>query len=85
VSWVDKTDAGQAWAAEMQAKRERSSATRLHIVMGPQFAEMVRISGETCKKAESGLFRRSWHGHKAVSEGLPGRASNGSRGDELVD
>ncbi len=42
VSWADKTDAGQAWAAEMQADSEATpTPLGLHIVMGPQFAEMA--------------------------------------------
>ena len=42
VSWTDKTDAGQAWAAEIEAKREaKPTPLGLHIVMGPQFAEMA--------------------------------------------
>jgi SAM-dependent methyltransferase len=46
VSWADKTDAGQAWAAEMQAKREaKPTPLGLHIVMGPQFAEMAANLG----------------------------------------
>ena len=43
VSWDDKTDAGRAWADEMRAKRQSSPAPLgIHVVMGPEFAEMVR-------------------------------------------
>jgi len=34
-------------------KRQRASATRLHIVMGPQFAEMAAISRANLQEAES--------------------------------
>ena len=42
VSWIDKTDACRAWADEMQAKRTASPGPLgLHVVMGPEFAEMA--------------------------------------------
>src|SRR5262249_36231064 len=41
VSWIDKTEIAQAWAAEMQAKRQQLHAPLgLEVVMGPEFAEM---------------------------------------------
>ena len=42
VSWIDKTDIAQAWAADMKAKRQESPAPfGLEVVMGPEFAEMA--------------------------------------------
>jgi SAM-dependent methyltransferase len=42
VSWIDKTDIAQAWAADMKAKRQKSPAPfGLEVVMGPEFAEMA--------------------------------------------
>ncbi len=51
VSWADKTDAGRAWAAEMQANREAKPAPLgIHIVMGPQFAEMTANLGRNLQE-----------------------------------
>jgi SAM-dependent methyltransferase len=48
VSWADKTDAGQAWAAEIEAMRQAKPAPLgLHIVLGPQFAEMAANLGRS--------------------------------------
>ena len=42
VSWFDKTDIAQAWAADMKAKRQKSPAPfGLGVVMGSGFAEMA--------------------------------------------
>jgi SAM-dependent methyltransferase len=42
VSWIDKTDIAQAWAADMKAKRQKSPAPLgLEVVMGSVFAEMA--------------------------------------------
>src|SRR5260370_25527565 len=42
VSWIDKTDIAQAWAADMKAKRQKSPAPfGLEVVMGSGFAEMA--------------------------------------------
>ena len=46
VSWIDKTDIAQAWAADMKAKRQKSPAPLgLEVVMGPEFAEMAENLG----------------------------------------
>jgi len=46
VSWIDKTDIAQAWAADMKAKRHKSPAPLgLEVVMGPEFAEMAENLG----------------------------------------
>jgi SAM-dependent methyltransferase len=51
VSWADKTDAGRAWAAEMQANREAKPAPLgIHIVMGPRFAEMTANLGRNLQE-----------------------------------
>jgi SAM-dependent methyltransferase len=42
VSWIDRTDIAQTWAAEMKAKRQESPAPfGLEVVMGSEFAEMA--------------------------------------------
>ncbi len=42
VSWIDKTEIAQAWAAEMKATPQKSPAPLgLEVVMGPEFAEMA--------------------------------------------
>jgi len=42
VSWIDKTDIAQAWAADMKAKRQKSPAPfGLEVVMGAVFAAMA--------------------------------------------
>ena len=42
VSWIDKTDIAQAWAADMKAKRQKSPAPLgLEVVMGSVFGEMA--------------------------------------------
>jgi SAM-dependent methyltransferase len=42
VSWIDKTDIAQAWAADMKAKRQKPPAPfGLEVVMGSVFAEMA--------------------------------------------
>ena len=42
VSWFDKTDIAQAWAADMKAKRQKSPAPfGLEVVMGSGFTEMA--------------------------------------------
>jgi SAM-dependent methyltransferase len=58
VSWADKTDAGQAWAAEMQAKPEaKPTPLGLHIVMGPQFAEMAANLGRNLQEGRVRLVQ----------------------------
>jgi hypothetical protein len=58
VSWADKTDAGQAWAAEMQAKREaKPTPLGLHIVMGPQFTEMAANLGRNLQEGRVRLVQ----------------------------
>ena len=42
VSWIDKTDIAQAWAADMKAKRQKSPVPFGHeVVMGAVFAAMA--------------------------------------------
>ena len=42
VSWIDKTDIAQAWAADMKAKRQKSPVPfGLEVVMGAVFAAMA--------------------------------------------
>jgi SAM-dependent methyltransferase len=51
VSWTDRTDAGRAWADEMQAKRTASPGPLgLHVVMGPDFAEMAANLGRNLRE-----------------------------------
>ncbi len=58
VSWADKTDAGRAWAAEMQARREAKPAPLgLHIVMGPQFADMAANLGRDLREGRVRLVQ----------------------------
>jgi SAM-dependent methyltransferase len=58
VSWADKTDAGQAWAAEMQAKREaKPTPLGLHVVMGPRFAEMTANLGRNLQEGRVRLVQ----------------------------
>jgi SAM-dependent methyltransferase len=58
MSWADKTDAGRAWVAEMQAKREAKPAPLgLHIVMGPQFAEMAANVGRNLQEGRVRLVQ----------------------------
>ena len=46
VSWIDKTDIAQAWAADMKAKRQKPPAPfGLEVVMGSVFAEMAENLG----------------------------------------
>ena len=46
VSWIDKTDIAQAWAADMKAKRQKSPAPfGLEVVTGSEFAEMAENLG----------------------------------------
>lgn len=54
-SWIDQTNACHAWADEIQAKRQSSPAPLgLHVVMGPEFAEMVANLG---RNLEEGRIR----------------------------
>jgi hypothetical protein len=58
VSWADKTDAGQAWAAEIQAELEAKPAPLgLHLVMGPQFAEMAANLGRNLQEGRVRLVQ----------------------------
>jgi SAM-dependent methyltransferase len=58
VSWADKTDAALAWAAEMQTKREaKPTPLGLHIVMGPQFAEMAANLGRSLQEGRVRLVQ----------------------------
>jgi hypothetical protein len=58
VSWADKTDAGQAWASEMQAGREaKPTPLGVHIVMGPQFAEMTANLGRNLQEGRVRLVQ----------------------------
>jgi hypothetical protein len=46
VSWIDKTEIAQAWAAEMKERRQELPALLgLEVVMGPEFTEMAANLG----------------------------------------
>ncbi len=60
VSWADKTDAGVIWSAEMQTRQKSSAAQPplgLHVVMGPQFAEMIENLGRNLREGRVGLVQ----------------------------
>jgi len=51
VSWIDKTDIAQAWAADMKARRQKSPAPLgLEVVMGSEFAEMAENLGRNLQE-----------------------------------
>ena len=56
VSWIDHTDAGKAWFAEMRARGEAPlPPLGLHVVMGPEFKEMGSNLGRSVAEGRVGL------------------------------
>lgn len=57
ISWDDKTAAGIEWFAQQRPPEQGKSALGLHIIMGPDFAEMAANLARNLKEGRAGLIQ----------------------------